>query len=1104
MTASANARGGTYAVLAGGNGITNTASFTLTNFSPIASPTITTTPSVTSVTLGALPVTLDDTAQLVGGNDETGTITFTLYLGSTVVNTESVSVNGDGSYPTPVGYTLPATGAVVGTYQWDASYSGDAYNYPCSETDVAAEQVTVNPASPTIATTPSPTAVTLGPSPVTLNDTAVLSGGYDETGTITFTLYQGSTAVDTETVSVNGNGSYTTPSGYTLPTTGTVIGTYQWDASYTGDANNNPYGENNAAAEQVTVSPASPTITTTPNVTAVALDTSPATLKDTAVLAGGDAETGTITFTLYVGSTELDSETVPVNGNGSYTTPSGYTLPSSGAAIGTYQWDASYTGDANNNPFSENNAAAEQVTVRPASPTITTTPSATSVTLGTSAVTLKDTAALCEGDAETGTITFTLYLGSTEVDSETVSVNGNGNYTTPTGYTLPTTGTVTGTYQWDASYSGDADNNPYSENNSAAEQVIVNPASPTITTTPSVTSVTLGTSRVTLKDTAVLAGGDAETGTLTFTLYLGSTAVNSETVSVNGNGNYTTPTGYSLPTTGTVTGTYQWDASYSGDGNNNAYSENNATAEQVTVSPADPAITTTPSVTSVTLGTTAVNLKDTAVLAGGDAETGTIMFTLYLGSTEVNSETVSVSGNGSYTTPTGYTLPTTGTVTGTYQWDASYSGDGNNNPYSENNAAAEQVTVSPIDPTITTTPSPTVVPIGTTASLTDTATLAGGVNPTGTITFTLYQGSTKLDSQTVTVSGDGTYTTPAYSLSSSASAGIYQWDATYSGDGNNDPASDNNDPAEQVTVVDSCCNLQDISYSVYNPATKATTTPSDLSGNTQQGDTVTVTFTVPSGDYDEISLVSYNAPEPFYDADDANLQTVFQSVTAVEAPGTHTLSVTLPNNFYQVDFVCGTVITTLGPESTNPNNFYHAQNRYIDGDNNGSNPQGSGILSLTGTVYNDVGEHGKLESGDPTVGNVTVTLSGTDAYGNSISETATSNSSGVYTFSGLPFSSTAGYSISVAPPAGYADGTATAGTVSGATDGTATISPEGVSGIVLASSTQTTGTGYNLGLLTSADLTCGNPSVVVLSSCGSGTLTVFRKRQAHGTGCDRG
>ena len=56
---------------------------------------------------------------------------------------------------------------------------------------------------------------------MTLNDTAVLAGGYYETGTITFTLFQGSTLVDTETVTVSGNGTYTTPTGFTLPTSGT-------------------------------------------------------------------------------------------------------------------------------------------------------------------------------------------------------------------------------------------------------------------------------------------------------------------------------------------------------------------------------------------------------------------------------------------------------------------------------------------------------------------------------------------------------------------------------------------------------------------------------------------------------------------------------------------------------------------------------------------------------------------------------------------------------------------------------------------------------------------------------------------------------------------
>ena len=102
-------------------------------------------------------------------------------------------------------------------------------------------------------TTPSPTSVTLGTTAVTLKDSATLSGGYHETGTVTFTLYRGSTLVDTESAAVSGNGTYATPTGYTLPTTGTVTGTYQWDASYNGDTNNNAACDINDCAERVAV-----------------------------------------------------------------------------------------------------------------------------------------------------------------------------------------------------------------------------------------------------------------------------------------------------------------------------------------------------------------------------------------------------------------------------------------------------------------------------------------------------------------------------------------------------------------------------------------------------------------------------------------------------------------------------------------------------------------------------------------------------------------------------------------------------------------------------------------------------------------------------------
>ena len=168
-------------------------------------------------------MTLNDTAALAGGFTRPARITFTLYQGSTLVDTETVTVSGNGTYTTPTGYTLPTTGTVTGTYQWDATYNGDTNNNTVSDNDAANEQVTVSAASPTIITTPSPTTVTLGTTaPPILNDTATLSGGFQPSGTITFTLFHngGSTPVDTETVAVSGNGTYTTPTGFTLPTTG--------------------------------------------------------------------------------------------------------------------------------------------------------------------------------------------------------------------------------------------------------------------------------------------------------------------------------------------------------------------------------------------------------------------------------------------------------------------------------------------------------------------------------------------------------------------------------------------------------------------------------------------------------------------------------------------------------------------------------------------------------------------------------------------------------------------------------------------------------------------------------------------------------------------
>ncbi len=151
--------------------------------------------------------------------------------------------------------------------------------------------------------------------------------------------------------------------------------------------------------------------------------------------------------------------------------------------------------------------------------------------------------------------------------------------------------------------------------------------------------------------------------------------------------------------------------------------------------PSVPSLNTTPGGT-VVLGS-GVGLTDTAVLSGGsDFLAGdTITFTLYgPNNTAVDTETVPVTGNGTYTTPTAY-VPS---EAGTYEWAAAFSGDANNLAVSSPPTAELEV-VSAATPTISTSQQPATAIVGT--SIADQATVSGGYNPTGTVTFNLYGNS---------------------------------------------------------------------------------------------------------------------------------------------------------------------------------------------------------------------------------------------------------------------------------------------------------------------------------------------------------------------------
>jgi len=332
------------------------------------------------------------------------------------------------------------------------------------ESDLSGATITVPKAQPTIPSTTASPSVQIGGA---ISDSAVLAGGRVPHGTITFQLFGPgdttcATAINTETVAVSGNGTYTAPA-----ITPTAIGTYRWRVSYSGDANNNPAGPTACGAETVDVNQATPSITTT------ASGTVPVggSISDSATLSGGFQPGGTITFKLYgpgdtTCQTAIATSTATVNGNGSYSSATFST-----SAVGTYNWTASYGGDADNAAAGPTACGDEPVTVTKASPSITTTASA-SVPAGGK---ISDSATLSGGFKPTGTITFKLYgpgdtTCQTAIATSTATVNGNGTYNSAVFTTVGA-----GTYNWTASYGGDVNNNSAGPTACGDEPVKVTP-----------------------------------------------------------------------------------------------------------------------------------------------------------------------------------------------------------------------------------------------------------------------------------------------------------------------------------------------------------------------------------------------------------------------------------------------------------------------------------------------------------------------------------------------------------------------------------------------------------------------------------------------------
>jgi hypothetical protein len=314
--------------------------------------------------------------------------------------------------------------------------------------------------------------------------------------------------------------------------------------------------------------------------------------------------------------------------------------------------------------------------------------------------------------------------------------------------------------------------------------------SPTIATTLSKTTANIGDA---VHDSATLSGATANAGgTVTYSAYVGAntctgTDLLNSTVNVTGG---VVPD--SADFTPTAAGTYSFQAVYSGDANNNGATSVCST-EQLLVK-TNPTITTTLSATSVDVGST---VHDSATLHDATSDAGgTVTYTVYTNNTCTagarDAGTVNVT-NGAVPDSNALAFNTAGT----FYWQAVYSGDAKNSG-ATSTCTDETLVVNPRQPTVSTAQN--LIP-------NDNFTLSGGFNPTGTITFNLYDPSdatcsgTPALTQTVNVNGNGTYSTTNTTFTASTE-GTWRWASSYSGDNNNQTAT-SSCGTERFTIANS-------------------------------------------------------------------------------------------------------------------------------------------------------------------------------------------------------------------------------------------------------------------------------------------------------------
>ncbi|MEA2842669.1 MAG: hypothetical protein QOJ69_340, partial [Actinomycetota bacterium] len=645
---------------------------------------------------------ISDTATVTGAPNApapTGDVTFTAYgpndatcAGPPAFGSGTRSL---GSGTSPTADSGPFTPTLVGTYRWTAAYGGDSSYNPSATTCNDPNESSI--VSGAMITTSASGTVALG-SPI--SDTATVTGstgGPTPTGTVTFILFGvGDVTCSSPTIFNSGPrplapASAGPPPASTAasgPFTPTGSGAYRWTATYSGDAAYPAVASAcGDANETSTVTQAAVTITTQ-----ATSGTIGSAIGDTATVSAtaGPTPTGTVTFTLYgpgnptcTGSSAFTSSPQPLTGA---PPPTATSNPFTPTAVGSYQWMATYSGDANYGPVTSPCGAPNETSVVSAAVATLTGSALSPVAIGSP---IRDTATVVGpvgAPTPTGTVTFTVFGPGNPICIGPPAFAGSarplGGGPPPTATSEDFTPTSPGTYNWVAAYRGDANYAPITSACGAPDQTSVVNQSTVTMTTSALSPVSVGTP---IRDTATVTGTPAATGTVTFTLFgPGNPTCAGPPISTSAGrplGGGPPAVATSADFTPTTPGTYNWVAAYSGDANHPAVTSPCGSPNEASiVNPAPTAQIVTQATPTAVLGEP---ISDTATVSGAPAPapppTGTVTFTLF------GPDDATCAGPPVFTSPfrplgggpppTATSGPFDAATPGTYRWIAVYSGD---------------------------------------------------------------------------------------------------------------------------------------------------------------------------------------------------------------------------------------------------------------------------------------------------------------------------------------------------------------------------------------------------------------------------------------------